>query len=114
KARLVDLDRDDVKLDIHHIFPKKWCEARDMPARAYDSIINKTAISYKANRMIGGSAPSEYLAHIQRHTQVQLSDDEMDAILRSHAIDPALLRADSFAAFYKARKAALLVLVERA
>ena len=59
KARMVDLDRDDVKLDIHHIFPKKWCEGQKIPRQTFNSIVNKTAISYKANRMIGGSAPSK-------------------------------------------------------
>jgi len=114
KARMVDLDRDDVKLDIHHIFPKKWCEAQKIPRQTFNSIVNKTAISYKANRMIGGSAPSKYLAQIQTHAQVKLADPEMDAILRSHVIDPALLRADSFEEFYVARKAVLLDLVVRA
>ncbi len=114
KARMVDLDLDDVKLDIHHIFPKKWCEAQKTPPRIFNSIVNKTAISYKANRMIGGSAPSKYLAQLQTHAQVQLADPDMDAILRSHAIDPGLLRADSFEEFYLARKAALLNLVVRA
>ncbi len=32
KARMVDLDRDERKIDIHHIFPRKWCE--DMEHRA--------------------------------------------------------------------------------
>lgn len=114
KARMVDLDLDDVKLDIHHIFPKKWCEAQKLPPRVFNSIVNKTAISYKANRMIGGSAPSKYLAQLQTHAQVQLGDNDMDAILRSHAIDPGLLRADSFEAFYAARKSALLELVVNA
>ncbi|AUX20619.1 hypothetical protein SOCEGT47_010920 [Sorangium cellulosum] len=114
KARMVDLDLDDVKLDIHHIFPKKWCEERGIPPRIFNAIVNKTAISYKANRMIGGRAPSLYLAQIQSHAQVQLDDAAMDAILKSHVIAPALLRADSFEAFYAARKAALLGLVERA
>ena len=114
KARMVDLDLDDVKLDIHHIFPKKWCEEHQIPPRIFNAIVNKTAISYKANRMIGGRAPSEYLAQIQTHAQVQLKDPAMDIILRSHVIDPALLRADAFEAFYSTRKAALLGLVERA
>lgn len=114
KARMVDLDLDDVKLDIHHIFPKKWCEDNKISPRIFDAIVNKTAISYKANRMIGGRAPSQYLAQIQTHAQVQLTDAPMDTILRSHVIDPALLRADSFQTFYAARKAALLSLVERA
>lgn len=38
----------------------------------------------------------------------------MDAILNTQLVDPALLRADSFQKFYAARKAALVVLVERA
>lgn len=114
KARMVDLDRDDAKLDIHHIFPKKWCEDQDIPPRVFNAIVNKTAISYKANRMIGGSAPSKYLAQLQGHVQVKLDDAAMDTILKSHVIDPALLRGDSFQAFYSARKAALLALVERA
>lgn len=116
KARMVDLDLDDVKLDIHHIFPKKWCEDGDVPPRVYNAIVNKTAISYKANRKIGGSAPSKYLAHLaqlQAEPQVKLTDAEMDDILKSHVIDPSLLRADSFQEFYAARKAALLAIVER-
>jgi hypothetical protein len=114
KARMVDLDRDDVKLDIHHIFPKKWCEERDIPPRIFNAIVNKTAISYKANRKIGGSAPSKYLAQLQSEPQVKLTNAEMDEILKSHVIDPALLRGDSFDAFYAARKASLLAVVERA
>jgi hypothetical protein len=114
KARMVDLDRDDAKLDIHHIFPKKWCEDSDIPARVYNAIVNKTAISYKANRMIGGSAPSKYLAQLQGHAQVKLDAAAMDSILESHVIDPALLRADAFNEFYAARRAALLAIVERA
>lgn len=114
KSRMVDLDRDDAKLDIHHIFPRKWCEDRRVSPRVYNAIVNKTAISYKANRMIGGKAPSEYLAQIQKHAQVQAEDDAMNQILATHLVDPALLRADQFEAFYAARKAALLTIVERA
>lgn len=114
KARMVDLDRDEVKLDIHHIFPKKWCEDKRISPRVYDAIVNKTAISYKANRMIGGRAPSQYLNQLQTNPQVQLPDAAMDTLLRSHAIDPGHLRADAFEAFYTARKAALLAIVVRA
>lgn len=111
KARMVDLDRDERSIDIHHIFPRKWCEDANIPDNVFNSIINKTAISYKANRMIGGKAPSKYLDQIQRHAQVKSDDSTMDAILRSHLIDPAQLRADQFEPFYQARKAALLSLV---
>ena len=92
KARMVDLDRDERKIDIHHIFPRKWCEDMSIAPKVFNSIVNKTAISYKANRMIGGKAPSKYLTQIQQHAQVQLDDAPMDDILRSHLIDPAHLK----------------------
>jgi hypothetical protein len=114
KARMVDLDRDEWKIDIHHVFPKKWCEEQSISPRVFNAIVNKTAISYKANRTIGGKAPSDYLGQIQRHAQVKVDDADMDDILRTHLIDPALLRADEFEKFYAARKAALLTIVAQA
>lgn len=95
-------------MDIHHIFPRKWCEERNIPPSIYNSIINKTAISAESNRIIGGDAPSRYLGRIEQRTT--LAAEELDAILRTHLIDPALLRADDFDGFYTARKAALAAL----
>ena len=86
-------------IDIHHIFPRKWCEERDVPSSRYDSIVNKTAISYKANRKIGGSAPSAYLTQLQNDPAVQISGESMDSILTTHLINPTLLRANDFDAF---------------
>jgi hypothetical protein len=51
---------------------------------------------------------------LQKHKQVGLSDAEMDDILRTHYIDPALLRADNFQGFIEARKLSLLSLIESA
>lgn len=45
-------------LDIHHIFPKAWCASHQIDAGRRESIVNKTAISYSTNRIIGGKAPS--------------------------------------------------------
>jgi hypothetical protein len=77
-------------------------------------VVNKTPISYKANRMIGGAAPSDYLAKLQKHKQVQLDDAAMDKLLASHRIPHDKLRSDDFNAFYEGRKAALLALIEGA
>ncbi|TIV12675.1 MAG: hypothetical protein E5W02_18750, partial [Mesorhizobium sp.] len=49
-------------VDIHHIFPQAWCKARNISKDVFDSIINKTPLSYRTNRIIGGDAPSTYLA----------------------------------------------------
>ncbi|MDK9358944.1 DUF262 domain-containing protein [Lelliottia sp. V106_10] len=114
KSQIRNLEADEVSLDIHHIFPKDWCEKQGIARRQYDSIINKTPISYKANRMIGGSAPSVYLASLQSHNQVQLDDVAMNTLLRSHHIPVEPLRADDFDAFYEQRQKELLGLIERA
>ncbi len=111
QASIQELDHEDVALDIHHIFPKAWCEDQGIKPNIYNSIINKTPISYKANRMIGRKAPSLYLDAIQTHKQVSLDDDSMNEILVSHCIDPEPLRADDFDLFYSRRKAKLLDLV---
>ncbi|GAB4204204.1 MAG: DUF262 domain-containing protein [Tibeticola sp.] len=113
KAKIQELDQEDIALDIHHIFPQAWCEKMGIKRSAYDAIINRTPISYKANRMIGGDAPSRYLRRLQEHKQVQISDETMNDLLLSHRIDPKYLRADDFEGFYKTRKAQLLRLIEQ-
>ena len=96
---------------LRSIFPRDWCEQNNIPRKDYDSIVNKTPISYKANRMIGGVAPSKYLLRLQQHKQVQLDNESMDRILVSHLIPPDSLRADDFHGFYDKRKASLLTLI---
>ncbi|MDV7403110.1 hypothetical protein RZS08_67420, partial [Arthrospira platensis SPKY1] len=41
KAGIQELDNQGIELDIHHIFPRAWCEAQGIPPRVYDSIVNK-------------------------------------------------------------------------
>jgi hypothetical protein len=114
KATIQELDHEEVALDIHHIFPRDWCEKQGIKPAIFNAILNKTPISYKANRMIGGRAPSSYLAAIQSHAQVGLNDADMDAILHSHCIDAPAMRADDFGAFLDRRQEQLLVMIEGA
>jgi len=103
----------DDNIEIHHIFPKAWCE-RDggIKSDKYNSIINKTPLSASTNRKIGGQAPSKYLLRIQEDAQID--DAAMDKILASHFICAGALRADDFKSFFKARKEALLEAIEKA
>jgi len=113
KATVQKLDHEEVAIDIHHIFPKTWCERRGIKPAVFNAIINKTPISYKANRMIGGNAPSDYLSSIQSHKHVGLSDEAMNDIIASHCIDPETLRANDFDQFYEHRRESLLRIVEQ-
>jgi len=114
KASIRDLEAEEVAIDVHHIFPKQWCEERKIVAAEFDSIIDKTPISYKANRMIGGNAPSYYLRALQNHKQVGLDDADMDGLVRSHRVNPQTLRSDDFDAFYEDRGRELCTIIERA
>jgi hypothetical protein len=114
KANIRNLEWDEVAIDIHHIFPLKWCESNGIEPAVYNSIINKTPISLKANRKIGGSAPSRYLAELQTNKDVQLDDLAMDAILASHFIDQVAIRSDDFQTFFDKRLQALLTIISDA
>jgi hypothetical protein len=94
------------KVDIHHIFPRKWCDDMGIETKRRDCVVNKTAISATTNRIIGKHAPSIYLEKLQKRADI--SDEKMDNVLRSHVIDPAQVRADNFEAFFAAREKALL------
>ena len=99
------------KVDIHHVFPVKWCVAHDIKPEIYNSILNKTPLSASANRRIGGAAPSEYLQKIASEEWVE---DNIDDHLESHLIDPDTLRSDDFEAYLERRQAALLRAIESA
>ena len=114
KDKIQNLDQADVALDIHHIFPVKWCESQNIDRKIYDSIVNKTPISYKANRKIGGAAPSNYLAKLQADENVQLDNSAMNAILESHLIYPIAMRSDDFQVFFDRRFQALLSIISNA
>lgn len=109
---LTETDWEENRLDIHHIFPKDWCAKNGIPASSYNSILNKTSISYKANRMIGGKAPSAYLKQLQSHDYVQLTDEEMDEILMSHCIEPITLRCDDYDEFLRERAELIIEKIE--
>jgi hypothetical protein len=103
-------------VDIHHIFPQEWCKRHGIKPNVFDSIINKTPLSYRTNRIIGGVAPSEYIAKLENgnETTPPIDRERLSAYLTSHLIDPALLRADSFEVFMVDRQKRLLSLIEEA
>ncbi|MCY4171635.1 MAG: DUF262 domain-containing protein [Bacteroidetes bacterium] len=113
KSDIQSLDHMGVSVDIHHIFPKKWCIDEGIKPSIYNSVINKTPISAKANRLIGGKSPSEYLARLQSHPDVNISVEEMNQILTFHQIPYELLRINNFNEFYRGRKDRLIRLIEK-
>lgn len=114
KADVNGIERLGESLDIHHLFPKKWCIENKIHRNVYDSAVNKTPISSKANRKIGGDSPSLYLTRIQDDEQALMNDRQMDSILETHLIDPGSFRNDDFVEFMQKRAIELTKIIYEA
>lgn len=102
----------DKAIDIHHIFPRIWCEKQNLKREKWNSVVNKAPIAAGTNRFIGGDAPSHYLQRIENNKGVER--EALDGFLRSHEIAPTVLRSDDFDAFLRDRASRLLKLIETA
>lgn len=98
----------DDKVDIHHIFPSDWCGKHDIAKQKSDSIVNKTPLTSRTNKRIGGVAPSTYLERVAR------AGVDVAAILESHLIDSDSIHRDAFDEFLRERARTLLDGVEAA
>ncbi|MBK7583360.1 MAG: hypothetical protein IPI67_24615 [Myxococcales bacterium] len=111
----------DEGVDIHHIFPEDWCKKQGISPKIYDTVVNKTPLSYRTNRIIGGVAPSKYLNRLEQGSAKSggqapdppIERDTLNGYLRSHCIPVDALRGDDFRTFMTARQAALLALVSK-
>lgn len=99
-------------IDIHHIFPKSYCKNQNFAEEKWDSIINKTPISYSTNRQIGGSSPSDYLNKII--SQNQVAQNNLQTYLDSHWIDINDCMKDDFNSFIIHRAKKILDAIEDA
>ena len=97
-------------IDIHHIFPKSYCISKNYEYVKWDSVINKTPISYGTNREIGGAAPSVYLARIEK----KVTSGDLRDYLAAHWIDMDDCRTDDFARFIVNRARKILDAIEKA
>lgn len=101
----------DYAVDIHHIFSRAYCENKYDP-KQWNSIVNKTPLSSRSNRIIDGNQPIKYLMTLEKDNRVDT--ETLDKYLESHKIDPRYLRDDEFNSFFLKRSKELLSLISRA
>lgn len=99
-------------VDIHHVFPKDYCEKQRYPREKWNSVVNKTPISYSTNREIGGVAPGKYLDKIAQKGQVAVP--VLDSYLESHWLNVTACRTDNFDMHIIERAKKLLDAIESA
>ena len=106
----------DENVDIHHVFPEAWCKQERIKPEVYNSIVNKTPLSARTNRIIGGVAPSTYLARLEKGGEKNppIVTERLVSILKTHEIDDGLLRTNAFDTFFSDRRERLLKLIETA
>lgn len=99
-------------IDIHHIFPRKYCIDNNYDKQKWNSIVNKAPLSYRTNRILGGSSPSRYISVIEERHKVVPED--LDKYLESHLINPKLIREDNFDDFIIDKSIRILDIIEGA
>jgi hypothetical protein len=99
------------RVESHHIFPVSWCRKQGINPKIYNSLVNRTPLSARTNKKIGSKPPSVYLKQLESEGK---SPERLDEMLRSHAIEPMMLRSDDFEGFLVSRTQALMKLITRA
>lgn len=99
-------------VDIHHVFPKKWCLDNKIDHLKRESIVNKTAISAATNRKIGGRAPSKYLPLLLK--EAETTDAQLRERIEQHHVSYESLASDDFEGYFEHRRQRLLDLIGQA
>lgn len=99
----------DENTDIHHIFPTAYCETQGISKAKFNSIVNKTPLFSRTNKVIGGTAPSAYLTKIEKDSHVTASS--LNNFVGTHLVDITNLRSDNFEAYFIKRAKSLLSLI---
>lgn len=100
----------DEKTDIHHIFPQSYCIKAGIEKSLWNSVVNKTPIYAKSNKMIGGVAPSIYSSRIERNQRI--SSHQLDGFISTHLVDMGSFRQNDFGTYFNRRAQAICDLIE--
>ena len=99
------------RIESHHIFPVAWCKKQGIDPKYYNCLVNRTPLSAKTNKRIGSKSPSVYLKQFEKEG---IAPTRLDEMLRSHAINPMMLRRDDFEGFFTTRTKALMEIISKA
>lgn len=99
--------------DIHHIFPRNYCEQQNYKREKWNSIVNKTPLLPETNRAIGGHAPSKYIQNILNKVN-GLTEEDLKARIESHLVNYEYLSTNQFDMYFIDRAKKLLDIIESA
>lgn len=94
------------------IFPRAWCQQHGIEPVLADSVLNHTPMGKRTEVVLAGFDPTRYLPRVQSKSVME--DDEFDAVLATHELDPALLHASDARSFFDDRRRRIVGMVEYA
>jgi len=97
----------DKNVELHHIFPQKYCKQKNFDKEKWDSALNKTPLINETNNKLGGDAPSKYLK------RTTLDEETLIDVLKSNWIDIDDLKKDDFDSFIVHRAKKILDVIEK-
>ena len=98
--------------DIHHIFPRAYCERTGLERAKWNSIVNKTPLIARTNREIGRRCAFEVPP--EDHEGREVDGDELRRRVESHLVDYDALAVNDFDTFFLHRAKRLLDAIEGA
>ncbi len=93
----------DLAVDIHHVFPQKWCNDNGIDDEQPREHRQQDGDRRQTNRTIGGSGPSDYLPVIERNAQIGGEPDGRTRCWPPPDRPGPAAPADDFDAFFDAR-----------
>ncbi len=94
------------------IFPVSWCGRHGVNPVLAESVLNRTPMGKRTEVVLDGKAPQRYLPRVQSKSIME--DDEFDAVLASHELDPQLLLDNRVEDFFRDRRERFVGVIEYA
>jgi hypothetical protein len=99
-------------IDIHHLFPRDYCKKKGYPITKVNSVVNRTPLSARTNKVIGSASPQDYLKRLTQNHNI--SEDSLKSLVSSHQVDYEDLSTNNFDGFFIKRAKAILTMIGKA
>lgn len=96
----------------HLVFPREFLDVRGVDPQLAESVLNHTPMGQRTEVVIERNEPKRYLPRLQ--SKSLLEDDEFDAMLAGHEMDPDLLMASDWEGFIADRRTRFVGMIEYA
>lgn len=102
----------DLQPGFYQVFPEMYCQAAGIDAALATSVLNRAPMGKRTEVVIDGGEPKRYLRRIQSKSIME--DDEFDAVLSTHELEPEYLFRSQWREFFEDRRRRLVGMIEYA